>query len=109
MKQRKPRSVREAVSATIELELYLPKEAVRRVEQQASVAVATVSSEQAIHQELLVALQQVQSRLEKLETTATNAPRWNVEHQPQRQVNDRTRNQVVICRRCGSLRERVCS
>ena len=32
VKQQKPRSVREAVSATIELESYLPKEAVRRVE-----------------------------------------------------------------------------
>ena len=98
VKQRKPRSVREAVSATMEFESYLPKEAVRQVKQQP--AATTVSNEQGIQREILVALQQVQSRLEKLETASTNATQWKAEQRPPRQVSDRARDQVVICRRC---------
>ena len=98
VKQRKPRSVREAVSATMEFESYLPKEAVRQVKQQP--AATTVSNEQGIQREVLVALQQVQSRLEKLETASTNATQWNAEQRPPRRVSDRARDQVVICRRC---------
>ena len=57
MKQRKPKNVREAVSATMELESYLPKEAVRQVQQQP--AAATVNNEQGMQRDILVALQQV--------------------------------------------------
>ena len=66
--------MREAVSTTIKLELYLLKEVVRQVKQQESEETTTVTSEQTIHQNILDTLQQVQSRLENLETTARKPP-----------------------------------
>ena len=48
-----------------------------------------------------MALQQVQSRLEKLETASTNVTRWNAEQRPPRRVSDRTRDQVGRCKQPG--------
>ena len=67
--------MREAVSATMELESYLLKEAVRQVKQQP--AAATVNNEQGMQRDVLVALQQVATV--KVGKASTNVTQWNAE------------------------------
>ena len=86
VKQRKPRNVREVVSATMELKSYLPKETVRQVKQQP--VAATVNNEQGT----MGYTSGLAAGTVKVGEASTNVTRWNAEQQPPRRVSDRTRD-----------------
>ena len=104
VKQRRPRNLHEAVSSTIELESYLPKE-------QATVQLVNDGNDtqppmpvQAVQQQLLGAIQQLVERVERLETrpppSRNREQRMIPPRRPQAQARGR-QGQPIVCYRCG--------
>ena len=74
VKQRRPKTVYEAVSSTIELESYMPKLPARNISQVGAEDGTTdrpeLTSVQAVQQEMIGVMQKLVDRVEKLEAVA---------------------------------------
>ena len=105
VKQRRPKNLHEAVSSTVELETYLPKEPSTGVQVvNESYKTQPPTPVQAVQQqELLGAIQKLVDRVKKLEMKSSSRNSEQFVRPPQRfQGQGRKRqNQRTVCYRCG--------